>query len=101
MGPADWLLEYDEDNWYRHRYQFEIAPDRYHKEDISGGPPYTLQAPDAAADGVVVYHASEPQFVELLRQSLAFGGFPGWASDVATDRPSEELGRLTRGLPRV
>jgi hypothetical protein len=81
VDPADWVLEYDEERWYRHVYALDFAPDRYHKENTSGGAPYALRAPCALADDVVEGEATRPTFVELLRRSLAFASRTGRARE--------------------
>lgn len=52
-----------------------FSPDIFHKEDYSGGPPYswwmTSPSPDAFCTEV------ETAFVPYLRFSLSWGGFPG------------------------
>lgn len=54
-----------------------IAPDEYHKDDTSGGPPYSIAIPDASADAKVLYEWHDLYFVEYLRESFDCGGFPG------------------------
>jgi hypothetical protein len=78
VGPVDFLLTYDEDQWRRHWYEAWIAPDEYHKADISGGPPYAILLPDAAADVPIQNEWHRTHFVSYLRHVFEFGGFPGW-----------------------
>lgn len=98
VSHADWVLDYDEENWRRHVYRLDFAPDRFHKEDISGGALYALRAPCALADDVVEDEPTRPTFVELLHRSLAFGGFPGWSQVDPDRRPARLLAELTAGL---
>ncbi|GHF31121.1 hypothetical protein GCM10017781_04130 [Deinococcus metalli] len=65
-----------------------IAPDEYHKEDISGGPPYSIALPNAAADARVEFEWHDTTFVSYLREAFACGGFPG-------------LARAAGGMPSV
>jgi hypothetical protein len=101
VGPSEGLLAYDEDRWHRHMYDLEFAPDRFHKENISGGPPYSLKVPNGAADGIVENEATRPGFVELLRRSLRWAGFPGWANVAPSGRPLPLLAELTHDLPSI
>jgi hypothetical protein len=56
-----------------------FAPDVFHKDNISGGGPYGIQLPDAAADAPVRDGPCQELFVEHLRRSiLEWGGFPGF-----------------------
>ena len=55
-----------------------LAPDDFHKADISGGEPYSVTIPDAAADVAFKYEWHDTTFVNYLRQSFEWGGFPGW-----------------------
>jgi hypothetical protein len=97
VSPAEWLLTYDQENWYRHRYRLDIAPDEYHKEDISGGPPYSMAAPCFAADAELEYEWHRTTFVAYLRECFRCGGFPGLAR--ASDEESQRVVRhLAEGL---
>jgi hypothetical protein len=101
VAPANWVLSDDDRSWYRHVFRLVFSPDSYHKEDISGGPPYELRAPCGHADAIVEFERTRPTFVELLRRSLAFGGFPGWSEVDAAKRPAELLAALVHGLPAI
>ncbi len=73
-----------------------IAPDIYHKAHVSGGAPYEVRAPDGRADTALLNvqifippppNAAAPYreveanetFVEYLRRSFEWAGFPGHA----------------------
>lgn len=57
-----------------------IAPDLFHKEDVSGGAPYGIHLPDATADGVIRNLGDEPMhFVAYLRHAFKWAGLPGYA----------------------
>lgn len=103
VSPASYVLVFDEDNQEEEDepYKLFLAPDAYHKEEISGGPAYTMFIPNAAADGKVFHAPKEPTFVGMLRDALAYGGFPGFSSVAAGKRPKAELARLTAGLPKL
>ena len=55
-----------------------IAPDDFHKANVSGGEPYTIKIPDPKADGPFLYEFHNTTFVKYLRIAFQWGGFPGW-----------------------
>jgi hypothetical protein len=52
-----------------------VAPDRLHKDNVSGGPPYGIIVPDGCADGLFVAETPMP-FVSYLNWVFRNGGFP-------------------------
>lgn len=74
------------------RYAVVVAPDADHKAGYSGGDPYLVFFPDPAADATL--EGAGVTFVEYLRESFRWGGFPGLARYPAP----AELARLTEGL---
>ena len=74
-----------------------LAPDRFHKHDISGGEPYGIGLPSPTADAVVLHAESELPFVEYLRRCFHYGGFPGFYDD-ESKIPAREMAMLTEGL---
>ncbi|HEU0054252.1 MAG TPA: hypothetical protein VFQ39_13790 [Longimicrobium sp.] len=73
-----------------------LAPDRLHKDNVSGGEAYWMILPDAAADGVLRDEPHLLPFVDYLRLAiLGWGGFPGYA-DAADALP--EIRALVNGL---
>jgi hypothetical protein len=75
--------------------ELSLAPDADHKANQSGGDPYTMKVPNAAADGMFL-DGNNLHFVEYLRVVFRYGGFPGFAN--AKQRPSKELTFLAEGL---
>jgi hypothetical protein len=69
-----------------------LAPDRLHKENVSGGPPYGIVLPDGCVDGLFVGETAMP-FVSYLNWVFRHGGFP-WPT------ASEEEWRVKRALAR-
>lgn len=67
-----------------------VAPDRLHKANISGGPPYGFRVPDGCAEGIFVAEVAIP-FVDYLNQVFRSGGFPGPVQDEAGWRIRREL----------
>lgn len=52
-----------------------LAPDRLHKENVSGGSPYGIVLPDGSVDGLFVGETTMP-FVSYLNWVFRNGGFP-------------------------
>ena len=78
------------------RFEASLAPDDLHKDNISGGNPYSVALPDPSADFVLLNERHGLLFVPYLRLAiLRWGGFPGL--DGRTDR-FEVLGDLVAGL---
>ena len=48
------------------------------------------------ADAVVQYESTDSTFVDYLRHSLRWGGFPGW--ERLPVRPERDLATLTKDL---
>ncbi len=67
-----------------------VSPDRVHKANVSGGPPYGIQLPDATAEGLFMGEVAMP-FVAYLNWVFAYGGFPGRT-------PGGEQWRIKQGL---
>ncbi len=84
-----------------------VAPDYYHKADVSGGGPYQIEMPCVAADALLVDEWHDTTFVQYLRECFRWGGFPGF--DISHPRnpqrfntdaamPPEHLALLTADL---
>jgi hypothetical protein len=65
-------IEYGEEQ--REGFWFMVAPDVMHKANYSGGT-YDIWLPEATADVPLV--GADMHFVAYLRESFAWGGFPG------------------------
>lgn len=67
-------LEYDEDEVPA----LELAADYLHKDNISGGPAYSLQiTPNESIDGLFLNEPNETTFIDYLRICMENCGFPG------------------------
>ncbi|MFD4637409.1 hypothetical protein ACFWN2_08855 [Lentzea sp. NPDC058436] len=53
-----------------------LAPDRLHKENVSGGGPYGIVLPDGRADGLFRWEETTIPFVSYLNWAFQNGGFP-------------------------
>jgi len=82
-------LEYDqeEDEEEGTPSAITIAPDDLHKANTSGGAAYEMAIPDLRADGELLNERHQLFFVDYLRLSFRFGGFPGYdgAGEVPAD----------------
>jgi hypothetical protein len=65
----------DSDNLNRGPFVLDLAPDRLHKANVSGGAAYGIVLPDACADGLFRAEAGMP-FVEYLNWVFRRAGFP-------------------------
>ena len=66
-----------------------IAPDDFHKENVSGGSPYGFVLPNGAADALLEAEWHNLPFISYLRIAiLDWGGFPG-LSRIDHPLPSE------------
>jgi hypothetical protein len=57
--------------------ELSLSPDFLHKANISGGPPYGIELPFLGADPIFANEAHGLPFVDYLRLSIRWGGFPG------------------------
>jgi hypothetical protein len=73
-------------------FAISLAPDSLHKDNVSGGEPYSIAIPNPAIDAVVLKERHHTTLVEYLRICMAQGGFSGPGE---LPVPIEEL---TRGL---
>lgn len=60
-------------------FEVVVAPDYFHKADVSGGPPYTVSVPATAEDPSLNWAPTSQTFLEHIENALQFGGFPGLA----------------------
>ena len=71
-----WLVEEEIDQ--SARFEAGLAPDEFHKDNVSGGPAYSVALPDQSVDFVLLNERHNVLFVPYLRMAiLKWGGFPG------------------------
>jgi len=58
-------------------FVLDLAPDHYHKANISGGAPYAVELPFFGVDPPFANEAHRLSFVDYLRLSFRWAGFPG------------------------
>jgi hypothetical protein len=84
--PTDSMRGHYEDEWEQWQelleddpdaepFELDVAPDRLHKENVSGGAPYGFGLPDGCADGLFVAETTTP-FVSYLNWVFGPGAFP-------------------------
>lgn len=95
----EWLDDEEDEPWL-----LPLAPDRFHKANISGGGPYGFTLRSTGIEGAFVWweagsaagQRTDP-FVEYLRLAFRWGGFPGLEFDEAA-RTRVPVADLCRGL---
>lgn len=73
----DWRASVNEGDVEAGRFGLQISPDYFHKDNVSGGAPYTIFVPNKSIDAVLEYERHQTTFVNHLRICFACGGFPG------------------------
>lgn len=58
-------------------FSLDLAPDHYHKADVSGGEPYGIELPFHGADPIFANERHGLPFVDYLRLCFKWAGFPG------------------------
>ena len=73
----EFLADRDERLRYGSPYLVPIAPDPYHKADVSGGMWYNLSVPAVADDPPLNDECHETTLVGYLELAIRWAGFPG------------------------
>ena len=92
---ADWQAERAEFG-EGEAFRVEIAPDEYHKANISGGAPYSIALPKKSIDARLLGEWHNTMFVNYLRIAFRFGGFPGFERLPDNERPDDLIAFLTK-----
>lgn len=79
--------------------ELELAPDVYHKADISGGPPYVISLPALSHDPILENERHHLAFTDYLRLALRWGGFPGLEDHAHRPEVQRFVTEMTRDLP--
>ena len=58
-------------------FLFPIAPDSFHKENVSGGMWYCIPVPSSSEDPPLLYEPHKTTFLNYLAIAIQWGGFPG------------------------
>jgi hypothetical protein len=94
ISPLSFLLTEYEECEEPAPFLLPLAPDLYHKHNISGGCPDGIRVPSRRADAI--YTGWDDYFVRYLRRSFHWGGFAAWAD--RKDQAPEQLHELAKGL---
>ena len=87
----------EEREWFEDCYGgfvVELAPDSYHKADVSGGECYHIKIPDDPDPCIHGLLTGPQTLCEYLADVLDYGGFPG-LKECEHNWPLEELRRIT------
>ena len=80
-------------------FRISIAPDYYHKADVSGGMWYGVAVPAESDNPIVLEEHHNKRFVEYLALNLSFGGFLGLENQ--TDKSTWPLDKLRAAANQV
>lgn len=100
VDPAADAVESSEELWgdeEQPAYVY-LAPDFLHKANISGGAPYLIELPFGGADPIFVDERRNLPFVDYLRFSFSWAGFPGLADHADRRDVRDFVERFTKGL---
>jgi hypothetical protein len=82
------------------KFRLAVAPDFYHKANVSGGSPYAFELPNECIDGRLVEEPDYSLFIGYLRRCIKWGGFPGIVKH-PSGIPKAHLEFLTHGLRTI
>jgi hypothetical protein len=88
------LADREEFERFGNRYVIPVAPDAYHKANVSGGMYYNISVPAASDDPPLNDEPHETTFLCYLELAIGFGGFPGLEGSPGHTWP---LDRIIRG----
>jgi hypothetical protein len=78
------------------QFHLALSPDDFHKDNVSGGMPYSVALPQAGFDFELLYEARKTTFIEYLRDTiLSRGGFAAFEPHLNSGVP---LATLTADL---
>jgi len=77
----------------------EISADLVSKAGYGGGLPFQIQVPNVCADARLLRERHGRSFLDYIRVSFRWGGFPGW--EAHEERPEKELAYLRDGLLEI
>ncbi len=93
----DWM-DYRMQEGHSEPFELAIAPDWYHKANVSGGPAYGFELPCETVDSPLLNEPGNGSLVSYLRRAFAWGGFPGFERVPSGDVPHDHLAYLRHGL---
>lgn len=101
---APWVITYLFDEWIDHKnvgyddLKIDLAPDFWHKANISGGSAYCVKVPFFGADPLFADERHELPFLDYLRLAFRWGGFPGLDRHAARRDVQEFVKRFTKDV---
>lgn len=87
----DFLADKEERLRCNYPYAVPVAPDFYHKADVSGGREYNISVPAVADDPPLNDEWHKTTFLKYLEIAVKWGGFPGLERSPGHDWPIREL----------
>ncbi|MFA5994840.1 MAG: hypothetical protein WCW27_04565 [Patescibacteria group bacterium] len=76
-------------------FRIPIAPDFYHKANVSGGMWYNVPLPNKASDPIIHDEPHQLSFIQYLQLCFKWGGFPGLAN---TPQHNWSIAQLIKNL---
>jgi hypothetical protein len=98
FDPVEWL-QACRDEEVESAQLLEIAPDEFHKANISGAGPICISAARPEFDPVLIGQSGSFTLLSYLRWAFEWGGFPGF--EYIADAPKEMLAEWRQGLTRL
>jgi hypothetical protein len=89
----EYISDREERTQAKEPYSVPIAPDIFHKANVSGGLAYALAVPATAEDPPLLYAAPAVSFLAHIDRALQYGGFPGLADCSEHTWPLSDLVR--------
>lgn len=88
-----YLADREERDRVDYPYSVPVAPDVFHKADVSGGPPYSLAVPATEDDPLLLNAVPPVSFLGHVARALRYSGFPGLADCAQHTWPIHDLVR--------
>ena len=76
-GITDLFEEWEEQKGHSDTFRIDLAPDHWHKANVSGGSPYAVLVPFLGADPIFTDERHALPFLDYLRLAFKWAGFPG------------------------
>jgi hypothetical protein len=106
IEPFPYFLDYEYPEWWdendklppkqRSKFRMEMSPAYEHKSKLDGGKAYAIELPNPAADAPYLEEWHKTTFIDYLRITFQWGGFPGLKN--SSFPPKEFLALLTDDL---
>jgi hypothetical protein len=87
----DFLFDKEERLRCNYPYAVPVAPDFYHKADVSGGMPYNISVPAVSDDPPLNEEWHKTTFLNYLEIAVKWAGFPGLERSQQHNWPIREL----------